>query len=577
MIVKTNLEMPTQTLPVTNAPTAQTSVHFPKAFSDSLLVASKAFSETGRANNDSSKVARRQSSHPEHAKAPSTVANGDAVLTHGLSHQTALPQRIPLMQRMPLINTIVIPVQMPVAESVELADASHDDSTEVVSQPARVASINSPRIESGVAQSIAVLSGAVQSVSIQSAISNNASNALCSTASNRVQNDANAMTNTVRSAIHNTPGTTFQNSIPNVVPNAISGVSPNTPLNADTAPVPRDALSPSASGDAASTPRMVASEQPAASASTPDQNGLATDLSAPIATPGQLVVQIQQSGGLPAASQDGVPGLNSTSAERPSLPSPINGTKVGKDFTSKTTGLKPQASSTSDPSATQPSSQGVSPSRDPSHEAESPPGQGTATTQINLANHAVASTAHALNAVIAPPVQTPTITDPAGHAAVKPENDSPTSVPLPQAPPIINTARLIQSMGQSEMRVGMRSNEFGNISISTSSTRDLISAQISLDHSELAKALAAHLPEFQERLGTHQAVDVRIDLNGQGPGSSSGMSNGSTEQSHGDTRQERNPASSRSGIGVAERQSSKAAASMTTGEGRLDTRLDIRV
>ena len=112
---------------------------------------------------------------------------------------------------------------------------------------------------------------------------------------------------------------------------------------------------------------------------------------------------------------------------------------------------------------------------------------------------------------------------------------------MPQALPAINTAKLIQSMGQSEMRVGMRSNDFGNISISTSATRDLISAQISLDHGELARTLAAHLPEMQARLGGNQAMDVRIDMNGQraeqSAGTSAGMSNGSADQSRGDRQQ----------------------------------------
>ena len=132
-------------------------------------------------------------------------------------------------------------------------------------------------------------------------------------------------------------------------------------------------------------------------------------------------------------------------------------------------------------------------------------------------------------------------------------------------------------MGQSEMRVGIRSNEFGNISISTSSTRELISAQISLEHGELARTLAAHLPEVQQRLGVNQAVDLRIDLNGQGISTSSGMSNGSAEGSQGGRRQARGEASSYSASGVAEQPHSRSEIAIATGVGRLDTRLDIRV
>ena len=65
----------------------------------------------------------------------------------------------------------------------------------------------------------------------------------------------------------------------------------------------------------------------------------------------------------------------------------------------------------------------------------------------------------------------------------------------------MSTSRLIQTLGQTEMRVGLRSSEFGDISIRTSSTRDNVFAQISLDHADLAKSLATHIPEMQAKLG----------------------------------------------------------------------------
>jgi hypothetical protein len=148
---------------------------------------------------------------------------------------------------------------------------------------------------------------------------------------------------------------------------------------------------------------------------------------------------------------------------------------------------------------------------------------------------------------------------------------------LPQALSAINTAKLIQSMGQSEMRVGMRSNEFGNISISTSTSKDLVSAQISLEHGELAKTLAANLPEMQARLGGNHPMDVRIDMNGaatgQGTGSFGGTSHGSQDQSHSTRQQTGNMSASSSSIGVAEKLFSPVAAVMPTGYARLDIRV----
>jgi flagellar hook-length control protein FliK len=147
--------------------------------------------------------------------------------------------------------------------------------------------------------------------------------------------------------------------------------------------------------------------------------------------------------------------------------------------------------------------------------------------------------------------------------------------------PVINTAKLIQSMGQSEMRVGMRSNDFGNISISTSATRNLISAQISLEHGELARTLATHLPEMQARLGGNQAMNVRIDMNGQpagqSAGTSTGMSNGSADQSHGDRQQKGSTTANQSAEGFAGHLNSIPTAVLSSAEGRLDVRLDIRV
>jgi len=125
----------------------------------------------------------------------------------------------------------------------------------------------------------------------------------------------------------------------------------------------------------------------------------------------------------------------------------------------------------------------------------------------------------------------------------------------------------------------MRSSEFGNISINTSATRDLISAQISLDHGELAKILTAHLPEMQERLGANQAMDVRIDMNGeqtrQGGGTSDNLSNGSADTSRGGGQQSGNPGSRYSSREGTEQQFSSAAA-VTKGDGRSNGRLDIR-
>lgn len=80
----------------------------------------------------------------------------------------------------------------------------------------------------------------------------------------------------------------------------------------------------------------------------------------------------------------------------------------------------------------------------------------------------------------------------------------------------INTARLIQSMGETEMRVGMRSAEFGDISIRTAVSEQQMMAQISVDHSDLGKAISAHIPAMQEKLGGELGLRAMVEVSQSG-------------------------------------------------------------
>jgi hypothetical protein len=81
---------------------------------------------------------------------------------------------------------------------------------------------------------------------------------------------------------------------------------------------------------------------------------------------------------------------------------------------------------------------------------------------------------------------------------------------------VINSAKLIQAMGQTEMRVGMHSSDFGDISIRTSGTQQQMSAQISLDHSELSQTIAAHISSVETKLGNEHGIQASIQINNQG-------------------------------------------------------------
>jgi hypothetical protein len=75
----------------------------------------------------------------------------------------------------------------------------------------------------------------------------------------------------------------------------------------------------------------------------------------------------------------------------------------------------------------------------------------------------------------------------------------------------------------------MHSAEFGDISIRTSVSQQQLTAQISVDHSELGSAISAHLPSLQSKLGSEFGLHASIDVNQLG-GSVTGGNGQSSQQ-----------------------------------------------
>jgi hypothetical protein len=92
--------------------------------------------------------------------------------------------------------------------------------------------------------------------------------------------------------------------------------------------------------------------------------------------------------------------------------------------------------------------------------------------------------------------------------------------------PGLNTAQLIQTMGQSEMRLGLHSAEFGDISIRTSVSQQQMQTQISVNHGGLESAISAHLPALENKLGSDYGLRTSIEVNQSG-----GSLSGSHQQS----------------------------------------------
>jgi hypothetical protein len=146
----------------------------------------------------------------------------------------------------------------------------------------------------------------------------------------------------------------------------------------------------------------------------------------------------------------------------------------------------------------------------------------------------------------------------------------------------VSTAHLVQSANSSEMRLGMQSPEFGNISISTSVNHQALSAQISLDHSELGRALAVHLPAIEEKLGTAYGLQAKVELREGNQSSASGESGYSNsgqqakEQRQSQTGAAQTGAATVFGQGAVPALVSALTSSTTTGAASL-SRLDIRI
>jgi hypothetical protein len=143
----------------------------------------------------------------------------------------------------------------------------------------------------------------------------------------------------------------------------------------------------------------------------------------------------------------------------------------------------------------------------------------------------------------------------------------------------INTAKVLQAMGETEMRVGMHSAEFGDISIRTSVVQRQMVTQISLDHSALSQAISAHVSNAQTKLaddfGLHASIEVRNSATAsQGNGTASHTGSGDAGQSS--QRQRSSSASAPADISFSaadENGVSLAAITATSSEERLDVRV----
>ena len=107
-----------------------------------------------------------------------------------------------------------------------------------------------------------------------------------------------------------------------------------------------------------------------------------------------------------------------------------------------------------------------------------------------------------------------------------PANSAIPSSPQPTPSPavLVNSASLLDQMGKSELRLGMRVGDFGNVEIHTQMDRQQFKAEISVEHRDLGRALSAELPSLQQKLREQDMPMISLNLTGQGAGGSEAQS-----------------------------------------------------
>lgn len=105
--------------------------------------------------------------------------------------------------------------------------------------------------------------------------------------------------------------------------------------------------------------------------------------------------------------------------------------------------------------------------------------------------------------------------------------DKPGTTPAPNS--LFQTAKLAERMGQSELRVGIQTGEFGHVDIRTSLARNQFTAEISVERGDLGKVMAAELPGLQTRLSEQRLPVPNIILQNQSSGGSAGFEQGSRQ------------------------------------------------
>jgi flagellar hook-length control protein FliK len=80
---------------------------------------------------------------------------------------------------------------------------------------------------------------------------------------------------------------------------------------------------------------------------------------------------------------------------------------------------------------------------------------------------------------------------------------------------LVHSAKLVERVGEAELRLGIRAGEFGSVDVRTSMIRNQFTAEISTERGELGRAMAAELPSLHNRLAEQRVPVANITLQNQ--------------------------------------------------------------
>ncbi len=95
---------------------------------------------------------------------------------------------------------------------------------------------------------------------------------------------------------------------------------------------------------------------------------------------------------------------------------------------------------------------------------------------------------------------------------------------------LVNSAKLIERIGHTEMRVGIQGGDLGNVDIRTALGKHQFTAEISVERGELGRVMTSELPALHSRLSEQQVPFPRVTIQEYSSGSSSNLEQRSREE-----------------------------------------------